>query len=202
MKKLCKILARIAITVAIAFIAFGIIAMTVDYSYKSDELKHLDSVVTAQMAEIASLRKLNEATQQDADRYKARLDELDAMIERVRSKGYKPDVLVLRYIQIKSQRHGLVPPDFIMDMIGKETSWANRTGTLGEVGYTQTRPETVLGYLKQFGIPIEKIDPRDYEDCVTNLDWTYFIASEMRIHLGPLNWKDWNELAGAIKRPE
>jgi hypothetical protein len=127
--------------------------------------------------------------------FKEKVNDLDNRIAAVKSRGYQPDRLVMRYLQIKSAELS-VPIDSIIAFIERETSWANRKGMIGEVGYTQVRPETIELYLKSYGIIPQNFNADDYADFKSGMDWTYYIAIEMRISKGRVTWADWNRNGG------
>ena len=150
------------------------------------------------MNETKALRDSIQELQRDnayLEIFRQRMNDLDERIAAVRERGYKPDRLVMRYLQKKSEELS-VPMDSIVAFIERETSWANRKGMIGEVGYTQVRPETIETYLKSYGIIPQNFDPNDYADFKTGLDWTYYMAIEMRINKGKISWANWNRNGG------
>lgn len=167
-------------------------------SYELNNLDRIAMLEESQRIDSAIIVRLKQdylEVKIEKDNYKRNLDEMNNAIEKIRSKGYKPDRLLIRYIQIKYEQVSVVPSDTIMKWIGIETSFKNRKGMLGEVGYTQILPETMTRELMKLGVPRWAIRIEDYAEMKTSMDWTYYFAFMLYQHTKKLTWKDWNSKA-------
>ena len=153
------------------------------------------AVIEDQHNELEKLREENKKLRVDNSiltRYKDDLDQLDERIANLKSRGYKPDELLLRYVQRKSKQLN-IDMDFAIHVLEKESSmWANTDGPFGELGGFQILPSTLYYYAQLFGLDSTQINLDDYRDIRTNTEWAYFMFLDMKYKRKRLEWKDWN----------
>lgn len=154
-----------------------------------------DSVIDQQKKEIEKLREENRQLKIDnsiLQKYKSDVDEIDQRISNLKSNGFLPDKLLIRYIQRKSREMN-ISDDFVINVLKTESSlWQFTDGALGEVGGYQILPSTLAHYLRLFGVDENQINIEDYRDLKTNTEWAYVLFLDMRQKKKRLEWKDWN----------
>ncbi|MBX7150304.1 hypothetical protein K1X84_01595 [bacterium] len=154
-----------------------------------------DSVIDQQRKEIEKLRDENRQLKIDnsiLQKYKSEVDEIDQRIANLKSNGFLPDKLLIRYIQRKSREMN-ISDDFVINVLKTESSlWQFTDGALGEVGGYQILPSTLAHYLRIFGVDESQINIEDYRDLKTNTEWAYVLFLDMRQKKKRLEWKDWN----------
>jgi hypothetical protein len=125
-------------------------------------------------------------------KYKDDIEQIDARITDLKTKGYRPDKLLVRYIQKKSREMN-IKDDFVINVLRTESSlWQFTNGALGELGGFQILPSTLYHYVGLFGIDSTQINLADYADLKTNTEWAYLMFLDMKHNKKRLEWKDWN----------
>lgn len=125
-------------------------------------------------------------------KYKDDMEQIDARIADLKTTGYRPDKLLIRYIQKKSREMN-IKDDFVISVLRTESSlWQFTNGALGELGGFQILPSTLYHYVGLFGIDSAQIRLEDYADLKTNTEWAYLMFLDMKHNKKRLEWKDWN----------
>ena len=123
--------------------------------------------------------------------YKSKLDEIDDRIASLKSRGYRPDPLLIRYTQRMSERYG-IPISFVDSVLKKESSfWSDTRGLAGEFGGFQIMPSTMKYYLNLFGADTTRFKASDYSDIITGTEWAYVMFFHMKLK-DQLNWNNHN----------
>jgi hypothetical protein len=153
------------------------------------------ALMEQQQNELEKLRNENRQLRVEnsiLNKYKDDMEKIDTRIADLKSKGYKPDKLLVRYIQKKSREMN-IKDDFVINVLRTESSlWQFTNGALGELGGFQILPSTLYHYLGMFGIDSTQINLEDYKDIRTNTEWAYLMFLEMKHNKKRLDWKDWN----------
>lgn len=176
---------RSIIAIVFGLILFGIIgSMDVPAPKGNPDEKEIEKL----RAENKMLKIENVALRQ----YKDNVDSIDARIAQLKSKGFTPDKLLIRYIQKKSREMN-IHDDFVINVLKTESSlWQFTDGALGELGGFQILPSTLIYYLQLFGLDESQINVDDYKDLKTNTEWAYVMFLDMRQKKKRLEWRDWN----------
>lgn len=157
--------------------------------------KPSEEAIAARDMEIQNLRVENFKLKHENNflqRFKNDIDEQDMRIAQLESRGYKPDELVVRYLQRVSRRTR-IPAEFADRVLQTESSyWSNTNGAAGEFGGFQILPTTLMYYLAMLGVDTSKVKYEDYMDLRTNTEWAYFFFFELRMHKKRLDWNDYN----------
>jgi hypothetical protein len=153
------------------------------------------ALMEQQQNELEKLRQENRQLRIEnsiLNKYKDDVEQIDERIADLKTKGYRPDKLLVRYIQKKSREMN-IKDDFVINVLRTESSlWQFTNGALGELGGFQILPSTLYHYVGLFGIDSTQINLEDYKDLKTNTEWAYLMFLDMKHNKKRLEWKDWN----------